>query len=148
MLLWLTHSGAVAHPRPRSRAGTGGSVGYTAKVALAATALGAGVAALAPILGGNLHAVIPGAIYRSAQLDPEELTAVAAELELASVLAVRAVRPNKDWYVEEVRVARQLDEERYGLAEHMVRLEELYQQVIRCRSLWSDRRGSLPHMAA
>ncbi len=109
MLLRLPHSGAVAHPRPRSRAGTGGSVGYTAKVALAATALGAGVAALAPILGSNLHTVIPGAIYRSAQLDPEELTAVAAELELASVLAVRAARPNKDWYVEEVRVARQLE---------------------------------------
>jgi protein tyrosine phosphatase (PTP) superfamily phosphohydrolase (DUF442 family) len=78
-------------------------------VALAATALGAGVAVLAPILGSNLHAVVPGAIYRSAQLDPEELTAVAASLGLASVLAVRAARPNQDWYVEEARVARQLD---------------------------------------
>ena len=84
-------------------------MGCTAKLALAAAALGAGVAALAPVLGSNLHAVVPGAIYRSAQLDPEELTAVAASLGLASVLAVRAARPNKDWYVEEVRVARQLD---------------------------------------
>jgi protein tyrosine phosphatase (PTP) superfamily phosphohydrolase (DUF442 family) len=77
-------------------------------VALAATALGAGVAALAPILGSNLHAVVPGAIYRSAQLDSAKLTAVAAEFGLASVLAVRAARPSKDWYVEEARVARQL----------------------------------------
>jgi protein tyrosine phosphatase (PTP) superfamily phosphohydrolase (DUF442 family) len=52
--------------------------------------------------------VVPGAIYRSAQLDPEKLAAVSAELGLASVLAVRAARPNKDWYVEEVRAAQQL----------------------------------------
>jgi hypothetical protein len=68
-----------------------------------------GVTALAPILGSNLHAVIPGAVYRSAQLGPEKLAAVAADLDLASILAVRAARPHKDWYVGEVRVARQLE---------------------------------------
>jgi protein tyrosine phosphatase (PTP) superfamily phosphohydrolase (DUF442 family) len=84
-------------------------VGYTAKGVLAATALSVGVAALAPILGSNLHTVVPGAVYRSAQLDPEKLATVAAELGLASILAVRAARPHKDWYVDEVRVARQLE---------------------------------------
>lgn len=87
----------------------GNRVGNTAKVVLAVTALTVGVAALAPILGSNLHEVVPGTVYRSAQLGPEKLAVVATELGLASILAVRAARPHKEWYVDEVRVARQLE---------------------------------------
>jgi undecaprenyl-diphosphatase len=63
---------------------------------------------LALILGKNLHVVVPGAVYRSAQLTSDDLSELAAELQLASVLAVRAERPEKDWYLEETRAAEAL----------------------------------------
>jgi protein tyrosine/serine phosphatase len=63
---------------------------------------------LAPILGSNLHTVLPGAVYRSAQLDSGDLSKLASELQLASILALRPARPEKSWYLEETRVAEAL----------------------------------------
>ncbi|MGE4607913.1 MAG: sulfur transferase domain-containing protein [Myxococcota bacterium] len=59
------------------------------------------IVTLAPILGQNFHPVVDGKIYRSAQLDAEDLESRAAEFGLASVVAVRPARPNKEWYTAE-----------------------------------------------
>jgi predicted protein tyrosine phosphatase len=71
------------------RAGVGVAVGVALTVALA------------PILGQNFNTVLDGIVYRSAQLDAEQLEARAAEFELASVVAVRAARPSEKWYTDE-----------------------------------------------
>lgn len=63
---------------------------------------------LGPILGENFHPIIEGKMFRSAQLDADDLEARAAEVGLASVLSVRGVRPHKAWYVAEQSVGEKL----------------------------------------
>jgi protein tyrosine phosphatase (PTP) superfamily phosphohydrolase (DUF442 family) len=66
------------------------------------------IVTLAPILGQNFNPVVDGEIYRSAQLDAEDLASRVAEFGLASVVAVRAARPNKAWYQAEKSLADEL----------------------------------------
>lgn len=53
------------------------------------------------LLHGNLHAVVPGAIHRSAQLDAEALGDAVDELGLRSVVNLRGEMPERGWYREE-----------------------------------------------
>ncbi len=63
---------------------------------------------LGPVLGQNFNPVVDGSIYRSAQLDAEDLALRAAEFGLASIVAVRPARPSKAWYTAEKSVADRL----------------------------------------
>jgi protein tyrosine phosphatase (PTP) superfamily phosphohydrolase (DUF442 family) len=53
------------------------------------------------LLHGNLHAVVPGEIHRSAQLDPEALGEAVDELGLRSVVNLRGAMPERSWYRDE-----------------------------------------------
>ena len=66
------------------------------------------IVTLSPIFGQNFHPVVDGEIYRSAQLDAQELELRAAEFGLASIVAVRPARPNKAWYTAEQSVSEKL----------------------------------------
>lgn len=67
------------------------------------------------LFGNNLHAVVPGEIHRSAQLDPEALLRAVDELGLRSVVNLRGPSPERGWWREE----------RDALAERGVALHDL-----------------------
>ncbi len=55
---------------------------------------------------GNFHAVESGQVYRSAQLDGEDLTRRIQENGIKSVLNLRGESPGSDWYDAELAAAR------------------------------------------
>jgi protein tyrosine/serine phosphatase len=61
--------------------------------------------------------VVPGGVYRSAQLEPAALALEADALALSSVLNLRGQKPESAWYREERRVL-----EQQGVALHDLRL--------------------------
>lgn len=54
---------------------------------------------------GNVHTVEPGAVFRTAQLDPAHTGALVAELGIKTVINLRGARPGNAWYDEEVKAA-------------------------------------------
>jgi protein tyrosine phosphatase (PTP) superfamily phosphohydrolase (DUF442 family) len=58
--------------------------------------LALGTWASSVVLGDNLHAVVPGKLYRSAQLSTDRLDEVIAEDGIASVLSLRKSDPPSD----------------------------------------------------
>lgn len=55
---------------------------------------------------GNFHAVESGQVYRSAQLDGEDLTRRIQENGIKSVLNLRGESPGSDWYDQELAASR------------------------------------------
>lgn len=51
----------------------------------------------------NRHTVIPGKVYRTAQLDAGELTQVIAEKKIRTVINLRGTCPDQNWYQGEAR---------------------------------------------
>lgn len=52
-------------------------------------------------LSGNFHVVVPGEVYRAAQMDTEDLALWRKEYGIASVLNLRGAQENAPWYREE-----------------------------------------------
>ena len=61
--------------------------------------------AYAPRFIQNVHEVVPGRVYRSAQLSPERLTQLIDEHGLRSVLNLRGASPGERWYEDERKTA-------------------------------------------
>ncbi|VTT97467.1 protein tyrosine serine phosphatase : Uncharacterized protein OS=Thermodesulfovibrio yellowstonii (strain ATCC 51303 / DSM 11347 / YP87) GN=THEYE_A0750 PE=4 SV=1: Y_phosphatase3 [Gemmataceae bacterium] len=126
-----------------------------AGVALAATAEAARV-----LFGSNEHTVIPGKVYRSAQLKQQKLERVIAEKHIRTVMNLRGCCPHMDWYQADARAthARQICQEdltfsakRYPPAPEIVRLVEVFDRaeypvLIHC-ARGSDRTGLACGMA-
>ena len=55
----------------------------------------------------NFHEVIPGEMYRSAQLSDGELTMYVKKYNIKSVINLRGENPTKDWYNNELVLIRQ-----------------------------------------
>lgn len=55
---------------------------------------------------GNVHTVIPGKIYRTAQLNKKQLTRVNEKLHLKSMINLRGKWPNDHWYQVESQFAK------------------------------------------
>lgn len=55
------------------------------------------------LLGSNEHTVIPGKVYRSAQLTQQKLERVIAEKKIRTVINLRGCCPNMDWYMGDAR---------------------------------------------
>jgi protein tyrosine/serine phosphatase len=53
------------------------------------------------LLGENFHTVLPGQVYRSAQLSPAGLHDRILQCHLRSVLNLRGANPGEEWYDEE-----------------------------------------------
>lgn len=51
----------------------------------------------------NVHTVIPGKAYRTAQLSGEGLARFIADKKIRTVVNLRGVCPNTDWYLDETR---------------------------------------------
>ena len=59
-------------------------------------------------LTGNFHTVIAGELYRSAQLEPDQIEAHHASEGIASILNLRGPAPGKDWYDAEIAASARL----------------------------------------
>ena len=57
-------------------------------------------------LDGNTHVVEPDTVYRSAQLDRDDLEALIEQNGIRSILNLRGEHPDVGWYAEEADVAR------------------------------------------
>src|SRR5205085_9258034 len=64
----------------------------------AGVVIGAGAEAARVLLGSNEHTVIPGKVYRSAQLGRQKLERVIAEKHIRTVVNLRGCCPDMDWY--------------------------------------------------
>lgn len=57
---------------------------------------------------GNFHEIIPGELYRSAQLEPGDIAHYSQKYKLRSVLNLRGENYGSPWYDAEVREAAQI----------------------------------------
>lgn len=73
------------------------------KLAGGALALGFGAEFLRVVARTNEHTVIPGRVYRTAQLKPERLQKFIAEKGIRTVVNLRGVCSNMPWYIDECR---------------------------------------------
>lgn len=64
----------------------------------------AGGWALGLQLAGNVHVVDPGRLYRSAQLNGDDLSGVLSRYGIRSVINLRGRNPGETWYDDELRV--------------------------------------------
>jgi hypothetical protein len=60
------------------------------------------------LVGGNLHAVLPGRVYRCGQLSPGCLEDTIRSLGIRTVVNLRGCCGNQDWYLEQCRVTHRL----------------------------------------
>ena len=80
------------------------SAGVAFAVLLAAAVEGYRVA-----FGGNVHEVIPGSVYRSAQPTPERLERLVKKYHIRTVVNLRGCCDPDKWYVAESRASARLD---------------------------------------
>ncbi len=71
---------------------------FPAQVAIVALAVGLTACSAAPYFIQNIHSVVPGVVYRSAQLSPERLSGLIAERGVKTVLNLRGAFPGEAWY--------------------------------------------------
>lgn len=69
----------------------------------AGTLLGLSAEAARVMFGSNEHAVIPGKVYRSAQLSQQKLERVIADKGIKTVINLRGFGPDQGWYMAEAR---------------------------------------------
>jgi hypothetical protein len=73
------------------------------KLAGGAAALGLAAEFLRVVAYTNVHAVVPGRVYRTAQLKPQRLRAFIAEKGIRTVVNLRGVCSDAPWYLGECR---------------------------------------------
>jgi hypothetical protein len=76
---------------------------------LAGLLLAVGGEAVRVLLGGNLHVVVPGRIYRCAQPKPAALADLVRRHGIRTVVNLRGCCAPYDWYMEEARAIHELD---------------------------------------
>jgi protein tyrosine/serine phosphatase len=62
----------------------------------------------AMVLNGNFHEILPGELYRSAQLTPAQLAACSQRYGIRTVLNLRGENSGSAWYKAELAETRQL----------------------------------------
>src|SRR5436305_2085675 len=60
-------------------------------------------------IGGNVHEVIPGAVYRCGQPTPERLEALVKKYGIRTVINLRGCCDPTPWYIEQSRASARLD---------------------------------------
>jgi protein tyrosine phosphatase (PTP) superfamily phosphohydrolase (DUF442 family) len=60
-------------------------------------------------VGRNLHEVVPGQVYRSAQLSPASMAEVVRRYGIRSIVNLRGCSDPEPWYEDEVRATQNLD---------------------------------------
>ncbi|GBE00115.1 hypothetical protein BMS3Abin07_02162 [bacterium BMS3Abin07] len=65
---------------------------------------------------GNFYAITPGEAYRSGQLDRDELEYYIGRYHINSILNLRGSNPDAQWYIEEVKVSKELNVRHYDIS--------------------------------
>src|SRR5262249_56457842 len=78
------------------------------KAVLIVIALPAGAEAYRVVFGSNLHAVVPGQIYRCSQPSDGDLERAVAAYGVRTVVNLRGCSDPLEWYVEEARATHRL----------------------------------------
>jgi hypothetical protein len=73
------------------------------KLAGAGAVVGLSLEAGRVLAGSNEHTVIPGKVYRSAQLSRQKLRHVIADKKIRTVINLRGCCPDMDWYMGDAR---------------------------------------------
>tara|TARA_R110000868_G_scaffold8205_7_gene42748 strand:- start:61617 stop:62270 length:654 start_codon:yes stop_codon:yes gene_type:complete len=63
----------------------------------------------------NIHVVIPGKVYRSAQPTPGNLSYLVRKEGIRSVINLRGYNPNAKWYQDEMAMSRKLGIKHYSI---------------------------------
>jgi protein tyrosine phosphatase (PTP) superfamily phosphohydrolase (DUF442 family) len=112
------------------------------------------------LLKNNFHEVIPGELYRSAQLSTGKLEEVIQEHGIRTLVSLRRPRPDKSWYKNEIAISESLGITRYDIAfdftfspriDHLMELRDLLEEapkplLVYCRG-GADRTGLASLMA-
>ena len=67
------------------------------------------------VLGKNLHEVVPGEIYRSAQLSGSDLRDAVAKYKIKTVVNLRGCCPETGWYQDEKAALKDLNVKKYDI---------------------------------
>lgn len=124
------------------------------RLAGGAAALGLAAEAGRVLFGSNEHTVVPGRVYRTAQLSQKKLERVIADKQIKTVINLRGYGPDQSWYLEEARATHNmavsqedvtLSAKRFPPPSEIVRLIEVldrteYPVVIHCAH-GADRTG-------
>ncbi|MDY8110993.1 tyrosine-protein phosphatase [Fulvimarina sp. 2208YS6-2-32] len=57
------------------------------------------------LISGNIHEVVPGRLYRSATLDPQQLTRLIDRQSIRTIINLRGPHPGTPWWDAQKRVA-------------------------------------------
>ena len=68
------------------------------------------------LTGDNFHQVIPGQVFRSAQLSDQKLGQLVKEHDIQSVLSLRHPIPEARWYIDEIAMTESLGIEHHSIA--------------------------------
>jgi hypothetical protein len=79
------------------------------RLAGGAAAAAFGAEALRVLALTNVHTVVPGRVYRTAQLTPDELRTFIAQRQIKTVVNLRGVCADTAWYLGECRTTHALD---------------------------------------
>lgn len=71
----------------------------------------------------NFSVVIPGEMYRSGQMGPEQLEKIIREFEIQSIINLRGFKENEDWYRQEKEIAEKSGVNLYNLTEMGIELQ-------------------------
>jgi protein tyrosine phosphatase (PTP) superfamily phosphohydrolase (DUF442 family) len=85
-------------------------------VAVLILALPVGIYALNTFSNDNFHFVVPGVVYRSAQLDADDLAVMLKRYSIRSVINLRGKTPDEDWYRAEMETSARLKVAHYDRA--------------------------------
>lgn len=83
-------------------------ISFCTMAAVLLVVVAAGGWALGLQLAGNVHVVDPGRLYRSAQLNGDDLSGVLSRYGIRSVINLRGQNPGETWYDDELRVTANL----------------------------------------
>lgn len=67
-------------------------------------------------IGGNIHTVIEGELYRSAQPTPEQIKKYHEKYGIKTIINLRGRREKADWYHEETKMSTKLGIDHYDWA--------------------------------
>ncbi len=93
-----------ANPDPPTPPRGGTPLGWAVAGAAVGVVLAVAAQALNIFMAGNFHEVLPGQVYRSAQLPPDELESLLRRRGVRTVVNLRGCAPGFDWYDAECRV--------------------------------------------
>lgn len=62
---------------------------------------------LNPMLRYNIHTVVKGKVYRSAELPQQVLQQIINQYKIKSIINLRNAHPKEQWYIKEVAIAQQ-----------------------------------------